>query len=580
MIKNFYILLLSLGLSLPVAADDVSLGYCDGGNVESAVSGYTKVAAFFPTADFPMYAGSTIVGVRIGLNSDVVSGVNVFLRSSLDGSDLYSGKSQTLYQGWNDIYFSKPVTYPTGDLYVGYDVATSVRPGTSGTATANSCYGYSNGTWTDLAAAGQQPLCIELLISGDSYSHTDVGLVSVSPATVAAGSEFSFSGVLRNNTNQVLSSVSMSYDFGEGPQTAEATVNDVLPGETGSFTLPATAPGVGNYTARLVVRAVGDNADEYAFNDTATCDLSVLNELIARKVLLEEFTGQNCVNCPSGHARLDQALAHEDNVITVAHHWGFGTDDMTAPGSTEYTWFYNSGSNTFAPGMMLDRHYYDESYSLQGTSGAAPGPVFVVPESEYITSLIDEEKAKPASVAITLKRNYDPATRLITIQVGMKQIEGRSLGDNPVLTIDLLENGIHAYQSGSTDANYQHDKVNRRFVTDPLGDPLTLSTGDYNYATYTSTLDAGWNPDNMEIVAFVSNYDKYNCNNCDVYNAADVSLVGNDDIPTSVGQSASGRKATAVAVYNAAGMRIPALQTGLNIVKFSNGTTRKVYKAK
>lgn len=128
MIKNFYILLLSLGLSLPVVADDVSLGYCDGGNVESAVSGYTKVAAFFPTADFPMYARSTIVGVRIGLNSDVVSGVNVFLRSSLDGSDLYSGKSQTLYQGWNDIYFSKPVTYPTGDLYVGYDVATSVRP--------------------------------------------------------------------------------------------------------------------------------------------------------------------------------------------------------------------------------------------------------------------------------------------------------------------------------------------------------------------------------------------------------------------------------------------------------------------
>ena len=161
----------------------------------------------------------------------------------------------------------------------------------------------------------------------------------------------------------------------------------------------------------------------------------------------------------------------------------------------------------------------------------------------------------------------------------MRQIEGQSVGNNPVLTVDLLENGIHAYQSGSTDANYQHDKVNRRFVTDPMGDAVALSTDDYSYATYTSTLDAGWDADNMEIVAFVSNYDKANCNNCDVYNAEDVTLVGNDDISTAVGQLDSDQQATPVAVYNAAGMRVPAMQRGLNIVKFSDGTTRKVLKA-
>ncbi|MGI6224199.1 MAG: Omp28-related outer membrane protein [Prevotella sp.] len=575
--KKLYLTLLALCCLTSGFADDISLGYCDGGQVESSLSGATKVAVGFPPEEFPMYEGSTIIGVRIGVNSDVMAGVKVFLRSSLDGDNLYTMTTPTLYQGWNDVYFDETIAYPAGDLYVGYDVSDAVSPGVSGTTTSNSCYTYINGTWKDQTADGVQPLCVELLISGDSYTHNDAGLISVNPLTVSADKQFNFTGVIRNNTNQVLSSVRMSYDLGDGPQEADATVNDVIPGETGTFSLPAMAGAVGEYTANLNIISVAGQADEYDFNNSASGELKVVGEVVPRKVLLEEFTGLRCSNCPSGHARLELALKNETDYIEVAHHWGFGTDDLTATGSTEYTWFYNS-DNTFAPGMMIDRRTWSDEYGLQTNGGEEGSPVFVVPQAELIQVLMDEAKKQEAEAAVTIKRNYDAASRQLTICVGVKQIAGMTIGDDPVLTIDLIENGIHAAQAGSTDENYEHNNVNRMFVTDPMGDPVNLSTDDYTYATYTVNMSEDWNVDNMNIVAFVSNYNKQDCNDCNVYNAEEVTLNGNDDIPSYISQPTAANNASVIAIYNASGVRMQQMQRGLNIVKFSDGTTRKVVK--
>lgn len=104
---------------------------------------------------------------------------------------------------------------------------------------------------------------------------------------------------------------------------------------------------------------------------------------------------------------------------------------------------------------------------------------------------------------------------------------------------------------------------------------VSLSTDAPPYATYTTTLDASWKPENMEIVAFVANYDETNCTNCTVYNAEGCALDGNDMVDgISTPEVAS--SATIQAVYGLQGARLGAMRRGVNIVKFNNGSVRKI----
>ena len=139
----------------------------------------------------------------------------------------------------------------------------------------------------------------------------------------------------------------------------------------------------------------------------------------------------------------------------------------------------------------------------------------------------------------------------------------------------LVENGIIAYQRPNYN-DYQHDEVCRLFVTDALGDPVRLSVTDSVYATYEVTVNDSWNVDNMEIVAFVCNYDSANCNNCTVYNAESCALVGNDDIPGSgVGDIVAAERRVA-GIYSISGVLLDSMQPGVNIIRYTDGSVRKV----
>ena len=554
--------------SLPTFADDISLGYCDGGNTEQTLSGMSQVAALFPYSEFPMYQGAEIIGVRLGVASDVAGGVKIFIRDKVGGKTLLTYTSPSLYKGWNDVYFDKRTAYPATDLCVGFETPAGVTPCVSGQTTPNSCFAYENGQWTDLASQDEQPLCVELLVDGDSYTRTDGALLSADSTAVGLGKAFAFTGRIRNNTNQTLSSARMSYDLGDGAHEADATVDDVLPGETGAYSLPVAGVGtIGLRNVKLRLVSLNGVADEYDFNNIAYGKLNVVGDIVKRKVLVEAFTGQECVSCPSGHEQMAEALKDETDYVEVAHHWGFGTDDFTAPGSTELTWFFND-SQTYAPGLMVDRFYWELSNKKS--------PVSTTPRAATIKAMLTNRLSISAPVDITLKRNYDAATRQLTIQVGMKKIAGMELGSNPVLTVDLVENGLHGRQEGSTNANYEHNKVNRMFVTEVMGESVNLSESDYTYATYKADVDSKWNADNMEIVAFVSNYDKADPTDCEVYNAAGATLEGHDDITTGVAAVGTSTDATVVAIYSVDGTRLSHKQKGINILRFSDGTTRKV----
>lgn len=236
--RFFYTIMLSLLCTGGAYADDISLAWCDGSQVEGSLGVSGEVAAVFSAAHFPMYAGTQLTGVRIGMNEDVSKGVTIFIRSSLTGENLYTFSTGLLYKGWNDLTFDQSVTFPEEGLVIGYTANNTSMAGISGQAYTDGCYAKTNGSWQSYATAVSHSLCIEPIISGESYTKNDVELISSDDLTVEAGKPFSVSGLLRNNTNTILSAVTLAYNTGAGEKTADATVEDVLPGEIGAFTLP------------------------------------------------------------------------------------------------------------------------------------------------------------------------------------------------------------------------------------------------------------------------------------------------------------------------------------------------------
>lgn len=575
--RFFYTIMLSILCSYGAYADDISLAWCDGSQVEGSLGVSGEVAAVFSAADFPMYVGTQVTGVRIGMNEDVLKGVTIFIRSSLTGENLYTFSTGLLYKGWTDITFDQSVTFPAEGLVIGYTANTTTMAGVSGKAYTDGCYALTNGSWQSYATAVSHSLCIEPLISGESYTKNDVGLISADDQTVEVGKPFSVTGLLRNNTNTTLSSVTLAYDAGAGEKTADATVDDVLPGEIGSFTLPIEegVATTGDSPLTLRVASINGVADDYVFNDNAACTLSVLDIIVKKKVLIENFTTAQCSNCPSGHSRLESALKGETDYVLIAHHSGYYTDAMTTTGDVDLLWFYNS-STKYAPALMINRHKFAENTSATYNKG----PVFSVPEVETIKRFYKQQLDGAAPVKVELQRNFDADTRKLIIKVAMKQVAGMELGKNPMLTVNLIEDGIEGSQEGTT-GTYTHNDVTRMFVTPSFGDAVTLSTDETTYATYTVTLNNAWKENKMRIVAFVSNYDTADPNDCDVYNATECELVGSDDISD---EDTSGITSTAndlhsaqpTTIYTLTGARISQMQKGMNLVRFSDGSVRKV----
>lgn len=565
------ILLLSLLMSsASVYADDISIGYCDGGIVEGSLSGVESVAVSLDKDEFCMYHGSVVTGVRIGLASDAPKGLDVFVRSGLDGEDLVSYRTGVLYRGWNDVVFDTPVEYPASDVAVGYDVPAGVLPGLSaiyGLESANSCWGHDGIRWTDHAADGSAPVCIQLLVDGSSYTKNDAALLSVDDVTVDAGKAFSISGFIRNNTNMSLTSVRMACDMGGRRMEADAVVDDVLPGETGRFSLPLEGEGTtGVYEVELEVLTVAGADDDFSFNNKASCTVGIVGEIVPRTVLIEEFTGQDCPNCPAGQDRLSDALKGLDNVVTVAHHIGYYPDDFTVAGSDRLLFFYNDGGSTYAPAMMMDRQGYD------GT----PGPVGEIKDSKTIRRRIEDRMNVPAEVSVSILRDFDIVSRSLTVEVSVRRIAGMRTGDNPVLNVYLVENGIVAFQRPNYDY-YKHNHVNRMFVTSPLGDSLELDEDETLTSTFNVSVDEAWDAENMEIVAFVSNHDESDCNNCSVYNAVSVPLVGKNIIGDSTDMIHAGAEAEVEGIYGITGLRRDSLKKGINIIRYTDGTAVKVF---
>ena len=238
---------------------------------------------------------------------------------------------------------------------------------------------------------------------------------------------------------------------------------------------------------------------------------------IKKKVLVEHFSTALCSTCPAAHDKWKNVLKQKDDVIQVTHHSGYQTDIYTISESVDYIWFYNS-AGTVAPAAMIDR----TNLSSQGAMTFGGGPVFGISTEADLSKFINYGLNIAAGISIFIESEYDETTKDLNIR-----ISGTTLNteDDVYLNVFITEDKLVSQQAGATSTirEYEHNHVLRKVLTNVWGDAVQFSDNKY-LVEYNHKITENWKVGNLQLIAFLSNYNSSNVNNCKVINAESVAV--------------------------------------------------------
>ena len=212
-------------------------------------------------------------------------------------------------------------------------------------------------------------------------------------------------------------------------------------------------------------------------------------EAASRVVLLEDFTGQRCVNCPKATDVIGQLreVYGDDAFVAVSIHagpLGFAGNDNTLGLAT-------------ATGDEYYTHWQLEYQPIGLVNRQAP---LNYPEWG---AAVREELSKPASLSLFGKAELtDNSIEILINAIGT---DGATQGK---LQVWLLEDSITALQlmpDGTANHGYIHNHVFRTAVNGSWGDEFSIDEGQTVKREMRLPVDVLWNVRQLSIVAFVYN---------------------------------------------------------------------------
>jgi len=233
-------------------------------------------------------------------------------------------------------------------------------------------------------------------------------------------------------------------------------------------------------------------------------------------VLVEEFTGQDCANCPAAHSILDVIAAGSAGRINIVSLYFTGGPQTFPPGNAIYDFrdsFATNISNNLYPSISalpsagIDRTPYQSQLVLQGS--ALWGAAISAQED-----LID-------SVNLGISSSYNSTTGIVTITDTVTYTQNVTTQQN--ISIYIVEDSLKDEQADNRevsgyDTAYIFNDVFRAMIATPLtGDPILNSMAvkpagqlywrkyTFNPATTLSGATKIINPLHCRVIAFINN---------------------------------------------------------------------------
>lgn len=255
--------------------------------------------------------------------------------------------------------------------------------------------------------------------------------------------------------------------------------------------------------------------------DPTTCPAPTFpaNTNAIRHVLIEEFTGHACNNCPGGARELNKILKpiYEDSMIVVSIHAGaLAAPDYYGNGTTYLEDFTNANSEELF-------NYSGFDLLLAGYPVALINryPVFGFPYAykPSWSNAIADELAKPLEINLQMIVEETPSTGGYCVHVESEFLTAMS-GDFKV-GVYVMEDSLVGYQlnasgsNGDTDyptgdvPNYLHRHVLRKALNGTWGATAltgSAAAGDKFVNSFYFQPDPSWDLDHITLVAFIYDF--------------------------------------------------------------------------
>ncbi|MBU3741560.1 MAG: Omp28 family outer membrane lipoprotein [Candidatus Kapabacteria bacterium] len=228
-------------------------------------------------------------------------------------------------------------------------------------------------------------------------------------------------------------------------------------------------------------------------------------EYVKQNILLEDYTGHTCGNCPEA-AEIAEQIAEsygKDRVIVVAVHAGGFADPQPPTYAADYR---TSEGTTFDNTFRISR-----AGNPNGLVNRLPRNGRIIIGKDQWSTVIRELIDDTAAVKLEVQPSYDSSTRTITAQVDITYMQYGTAEYQ--LVGALVENNIVGDQmdyrknpSHVEDYVFQH--VLRAHMNGTWGEPVSSMAHAKGWKTtktlsYTIPADKTWDPANMDLVAYV-----------------------------------------------------------------------------
>ena len=208
-----------------------------------------------------------------------------------------------------------------------------------------------------------------------------------------------------------------------------------------------------------------------------------------RVVLLEDFTGQRCTNCPLATDIIEQLQeTYGEAIVAVGIHGGplaFAGNARTLGLKTETgDEYYNHWNLEYQPVGLVNRQKAPVNYT------------------EW-TAVVKEELQKPAP--LWLGGYVSVTDNTLDMLIEARGTDGTVTGK---LQVWLLEDSITALQmmpDGSANQEYIHNHVFRTAVNGIWGEDFSVEEGMLERREMSLPLHPEWKTEHLSIVAFVYN---------------------------------------------------------------------------
>lgn len=215
-------------------------------------------------------------------------------------------------------------------------------------------------------------------------------------------------------------------------------------------------------------------------------------------VLMEEFTGVRCTNCPIGHAKVAELYAaHGERFIAIGVHSNFlgapyeGNEDFR----TESANALNNalGPVNGKPSAFVDRKIFPGNQTRD------------IINPDLWTGFVAQQLASATPLNIDLEIvDLNENERIVRYRIALTYTENAQAHN---LGFAITENNLVAAQlnAGTVIENYNHQHVLRTFLTPVIGTPLTveLEMGRVIIKEFEFEVPLEWNIDNLELIAFI-----------------------------------------------------------------------------